>query len=277
MLGGTLGGKRRAPQGVSAVQRSQLPHVRLGHGHVRLLPVHLERQEGPGVLRGDRVFLPGPLLPVVVVPFRFRELPGDGPGLRGELVSRRRRRCVFRPGAAEILGESSSRIDRREHRRRDGVVAVLEHGAREPSLEDQERRLHLQLPALERELMSKALDELVSAELEHGGSARVVEGRRARAFSPLHVVFARALLVDALLEAPLGGSPSTAAAAIGILEEPLNGGVPESPEIARSGAPAAAPASTSTLPASASASAESSAPSTSFLLMRHVGCVHFVM
>ena len=207
----------------------------------------------------------------------FRELPGDRPGLRGELVSRRRRARVFRPGAAEILGESSSRVDRREHRRRDGVVGVLEHGAREPSLEDQERRLHLQLPALERELMSQALDELVSAELEHGGFARVVEGRRARAFSALHVVIARALLVDALLEARLGGSPSTAAAAIGILEEPLNGGVPESPEIARSGAPPAAPTSTSTLAASASASAESSPASTSFLMMRHVGRVHLVL
>ena len=197
----------RPPGSVGSTALSQLPHVRLGHGHVRLLPVHLERQEGPGVLRGDRVLLPGPLLPVVVVPLRFRELPGDGPGLTGELVSRRRRPRVFRPGAAEILGESSSRVDRREHRRRDGVVAVLEHGAREPSLEDQERRLHLQLPALERELMSQALDELVSAELEHGGSAASSrDGARAPSLPFTWYSRARFLLMP-FSRPPLEGAP----------------------------------------------------------------------
>jgi hypothetical protein len=73
--------------------------------------------------------------------------------------------------------------------------------------------------------MSEALDELVSAELERRGLARVVQGRRARTLAALDVIIARALLVDALLEATRG-SPVTAAAAVGIFEEPFDGRIP---------------------------------------------------
>ena len=222
--------------------------MRLADGHVRLRVVHLDSEQRAGIVhRHLRGGVGGGLVGV-----RVREFGGERAGGGGEFGG-----CGVCGGevggtrAMQVPAESATGVHRGEHGDGNGVAA-LEHSATEPALEGEERRGDAERPAPEGELMSESLDELTSSKLERRFRRGSLCRGGSRPLATADVVLPRALLVH-----PLHVFAERSLGAAVLVEEPLDGAVPQLHGIARgaAAATAASTASTASTPATASATA----------------------